>query len=114
VTDLTAAQWNERYPIGTPVVAYPGLRPEDDPKGERLITRTSSKAWVLGGHTAVVFVDGHGACINLTHVDPERYAIGRNGVFATLYDRVEQRIVLDNTTEDHCRRVRDQLIADAA
>ncbi|MFW3477275.1 hypothetical protein [Streptomyces microflavus] len=58
------------YSVGTPVYAYPGCRPEDDPKGERLVTRTTTAASVLGGHTAVVWVDGHSACINLTHVDP--------------------------------------------
>lgn len=67
---MNAEQWNERYPVGTPVVAYPGCRPEDDPNDERLITRTRSRAEILGGHTDVVWVDGHGACIALTHVDP--------------------------------------------
>lgn len=40
-----------------------------------------------------------------------RYAIGRDGVFATLYDRQEQRLVVENATEEHCRNVRDQLQA---
>jgi hypothetical protein len=66
---VNADQFNARYPIGTPVVAYPGARPEDASNGERLITRTRSKAEVLGGHTDVVWVDGHDACIALTHVD---------------------------------------------
>ncbi|MFE4420365.1 hypothetical protein [Streptomyces sp. NPDC056817] len=67
-----ADAFNAAHPIGTPVVAYPGCRPEDDPNDERLVTRTRSRAQVLGGHTAVVWVDGHGACIALTHVDPFR------------------------------------------
>ncbi|MFJ6566545.1 hypothetical protein ACIQNU_03940 [Streptomyces sp. NPDC091292] len=67
---MNAAEFNARYPVGTPVLAYPGVRPEDDQNAERLITRTRSKAEVLGGHTDVVWVDGHGACIALTHVDP--------------------------------------------
>ncbi|MFD4572066.1 hypothetical protein ACFWNK_01955 [Streptomyces sp. NPDC058417] len=72
MTDQPATQadhWNARYPIGTPVTAYPGVRPEDG-DDERLDTRTRSEAQVLGGHTAVVWVDGHSACIALTHVDP--------------------------------------------
>lgn len=69
---MNVEEWNARYPVGTPVFAYPGARPEDDPSGERLLTRTRSKAEVLGGHTDVVWVDGHGACIALTHVDPFR------------------------------------------
>lgn len=66
---MNAEQFNARYPVGTPVIAYPGARPEDDPNGERLVTRTRSRAEVLGGHTDVVWVDGHSACIALTHVD---------------------------------------------
>ncbi|MFF4943695.1 hypothetical protein [Streptomyces rubiginosohelvolus] len=64
-------RWNAAHPIGTPVTAYPGLRPEDNSKCVRLITHTRSAASVLGGHTAVVWVEGHGACIKLTHVDPQ-------------------------------------------
>ncbi|MET8841485.1 hypothetical protein ABZW67_15495 [Streptomyces rubiginosohelvolus] len=66
-----ADRWNAAHPIGTPVTAYPGLRPEDNSKCVRLITHTRSAASVLGGHTAVVWVEGHGACIKLTHVDPQ-------------------------------------------
>ncbi|MFD7922564.1 hypothetical protein ACFV3R_25470 [Streptomyces sp. NPDC059740] len=67
---LTAEQWNAEYPVGTPVIAYPGCRPEDDPTAEAIPSKTRSKASVLGGHTDVVWVDGHSACIALTHVDP--------------------------------------------
>ncbi|WP_432077751.1 hypothetical protein [Streptomyces sp. YPW6] len=65
-----ADRWNAQYPVGTAVFAYPGCRPEDDPKGTQLTTRTRSESSVLGGHTAVVWVEGHSACISLTHVDP--------------------------------------------
>lgn len=67
-----AELWNRLHPIGTPVTAYPGIRPEDSwnpEKVTRIITSTSSKATILGGHTAVVWVYGHSACITLTHVD---------------------------------------------
>lgn len=87
---MNAEQWNTRYPIGTPVLAYPGLRPDDSfvvaarerrtvtgrPNPDatdlspRLVTRTRSEAQVLGGHTDVVWVDGHSACIALDHIDP--------------------------------------------
>lgn len=40
----------------------------------------------------------------------DRYVIGRDGAFATLYDRQERRLVVENATEEHCRNVRDQLI----
>ncbi len=86
---MNAAEFNSRYPVGTHVYAYPGLRPDDpfvaaarkrrtglglsNPDAAdlspRLITRTRSVAQVLGGHTDVVWVDGHSACIALTHID---------------------------------------------
>lgn len=69
---MNAEQWNARYPSGTPVLAYPDARPEDDPNGVRLLTRTRSRAQLLEGHTDVVWVDGHSACIALSHVDPFR------------------------------------------
>lgn len=69
IAPLTAEQFNALHPIGTPVVAYPGLRPEDDPNAPRIETTTRSRAQVLGGHTDVVWVHGHGACIALTHID---------------------------------------------
>lgn len=67
---MNAEQFNALYPVGSPVIAYPGARPEDIPSATRLVTRTRSTAQVLGGHTDVVWVEGHGACIALTHVDP--------------------------------------------
>lgn len=57
-------RWNAAHPVSTPVTAYPVTR--DD---EALSTRTRSVAWVLGGHTAVVKVDGYAGGIALTHVD---------------------------------------------
>jgi hypothetical protein len=69
---VNADEFNARYKVGTPVIAYPGARPEDIPSARRLITRTRSEAQVLGGHTDVVWVDGHGACIALSHIDPFR------------------------------------------
>lgn len=66
---MNAEQFNALYPVGTPVVAYPDCRPEDDPTDERIETTTRSQATLLGGHTDVVWVHGHGACIALTHVD---------------------------------------------
>lgn len=86
---MNAAQFNAAYPVGTPVIAYPFIRPDhpiavafreraargrlfkgaDTDPCTRLETRTRSRAEVLGGHTDVVWVDGHGACIALTHID---------------------------------------------
>ena len=85
---MNAAEFNARYPVGTPVLAYPFVRPDDpvavkyreavaaglprkaeDDPCIRLVTRTRSRAEVLGGHTDAVWVDGHSACIALTHID---------------------------------------------
>lgn len=66
---MNADQFNARYPVGTPVFAYPDFRPEDDPTAERIETTTRSKAQLFCGHTDVVWVEGHGAYIALTHID---------------------------------------------
>jgi len=70
---LSAAQWNARYPIGTPVTAYPVARPEDPEATwacDRLNSRTSSAAWTFSHGIPVVQVEGHTGGIALTHVDP--------------------------------------------
>jgi hypothetical protein len=66
---MNAAEFNALYEVGTPVFAYPGCRPEDHPNDKRLVTRTRSEAQVLGGHTAVVWVEDYSSCIALSHVD---------------------------------------------
>jgi hypothetical protein len=72
--NATADAWNAAHKVGTPVIAYPGGRPEDFPNDERIFTTTRSRATVLGGHTAVVWVHGHSACIALTHIDVRTHA----------------------------------------
>lgn len=56
-------QFNEHVPIGTPVLYWPGERTGE---GRRSVTR--SAAWLLGGHTPVVLVDGYPGGIALSHV----------------------------------------------
>lgn len=82
-----ADEFNARYPIGTPVVAYPSVRPEDpvavsyrkaadaglrkhspDPC-ERLDTMTRTPAWILGHGEPVVSVHGYAGGICLSHID---------------------------------------------
>ena len=82
-----ADDFNARYPIGTPVVAYPGIRPEHpvavahrkrvedgrtfgttDPC-KRLDTVTRTPAWILGHGDPVVSVEGYAGGICLTHID---------------------------------------------
>lgn len=62
---MTADDWNATHPVGTPVLAWPGVR-EDEP----LATRTRTPAWTLGHGAAVVSVEGYAGGIALTHVEP--------------------------------------------
>ena len=67
---MNAETFNATYPVGTLVFAYPGARPEYIPSSRRLVTRTRTKAQSVGmDREGVVWVDGHGAYIVLTHVD---------------------------------------------
>lgn len=59
------AAFNAANPVGTPVRYWTGAR---EGEGRTSVTRT--EAQVLSGHTPVVWVEGHGACIALTHVQP--------------------------------------------
>ena len=82
-----ADDFNARYLIGTPVVAYPGIRPEhpvavayrervrdgrtfgDADPCKRLETATRTPAWLLGHGEPVVSVEGYSGGICLTHID---------------------------------------------
>ena len=48
--------WNARHPVGTPVTRFEFSNP---PRGAEQETKTRSAAWLMGGHTAVVSVEGH-------------------------------------------------------
>ncbi|MEU5496111.1 hypothetical protein [Streptomyces griseofuscus] len=87
---MNADQWNQRYPIGTPVLAYPGVRPDhplaiavrqrqtdgmhvdlgDADLCRALTTVTRTPAWNLGHGDPVVSVEGYAGGISLTHVVP--------------------------------------------
>jgi hypothetical protein len=58
-------QFNRHVPEGTAVLYWPGER-----AGEGRTSRTRSEAWLLGGHTPVVMVEGYAGGIALTHVCP--------------------------------------------
>lgn len=59
------AQFNSVCPVGTPVLYWPGDRRDEGRK-----SATRSEAWLLGGHTPVVMVEGYAGGIALTHVMP--------------------------------------------
>ena len=69
---MNADDFNRLYPVGTPVVAYPGVRP-DDPVApslcRRVETRTRTLAWRASSGRDVVMVEDHSSWIALTHVD---------------------------------------------
>jgi hypothetical protein len=52
--------WNHEHPVGTAVVYHPVI---GEPAGRE--TKTRSEAYVLGDHTAVVFVEGVAGCVAL-------------------------------------------------
>jgi hypothetical protein len=66
VTDQIRAvsDWNDRYPVGTPVTV------EKD-SGEIVATKTRSSAWMLSGHTAVVMLEGISGGYLLSRVRPK-------------------------------------------
>lgn len=55
--------WNATYPVGQAVRYSAGFREGATSRG-----RTRSRATLLGGHTAVVWVEGYSGCIALSHV----------------------------------------------
>ena len=54
------AAWNAAYPIGTEVEFHPVIGAHAHRK-----TRTTSEAYVLSGHTAVVALEGVAGCVAL-------------------------------------------------
>ncbi|MFC3986499.1 hypothetical protein [Streptosporangium jomthongense] len=64
-TPLTADEWNTAWPVGTPILAWPGSR-----DAEPLTTATRTTAWTLGSGHAVVSVEGCTGGIFLTHIQP--------------------------------------------
>jgi hypothetical protein len=58
-------QFNQRVPVGTPCLFWPGVR-----EGEGRESVTRSEAWLMGGHTPVVMVEGYPGSIALSHVMP--------------------------------------------
>jgi hypothetical protein len=47
-------KWNAKHPVGTLVTRYKLINPLREPEE----TKTRSEAWLMGGHTAMVMVEG--------------------------------------------------------
>ncbi len=64
--EAEAAEWNQSYPIGTPVTRYKLINPLR--MGNE--TKTRSQAWVMGGHSVMIMVDGVSGGVLLESVKP--------------------------------------------
>jgi hypothetical protein len=62
-----ASKFNERFPIGTTVRYWTGVRGQ----GLGKISKTRTEAQVIGGHTAVVWLEDQTGCVALSHVEPQ-------------------------------------------
>lgn len=58
--------WNSRHPVGTPVTRYKLVHPLREPEE----TKTRSEAWLMGGHTAMVMVEGVAGGVMVESVKP--------------------------------------------
>ena len=59
-----ARQWNSLHPIGTEVIRYKRINPLSE--GNK--TKTRSEAWVMGGHSIVVLVEGVSGAVQLESI----------------------------------------------
>lgn len=59
-------EWNAKYPVGTPVTRYRLVSPLESPE----YTKTRSEAWLMGGHTAMVMVEGVAGGVMVKSVIP--------------------------------------------
>jgi len=66
IAEKSCLAWNRLHPIGTPVKCYRSYG--DEKTAFHSVTRSAS--WVMGGHSAMVMVDGHDGAYALTHVVP--------------------------------------------
>lgn len=60
--------WNEKYPVGTPVTRYRLVNPLSEP----FETETRSEAWLMGGHSAMVMVKGVAGGVMVESVKPRQ------------------------------------------
>lgn len=61
-TEAQVSDWNKQYPLGTLVRRYKMMKPLREPAETH---RTISPAFVLGGHTAAVELEGFGGWVAL-------------------------------------------------
>ena len=61
-----ANAWNAKHPVGTAVTRYKLI----NPLSEGTETKTRSEAWVMGGHSVMVMVEGVSGGVVLESVIP--------------------------------------------
>lgn len=59
------ANFNATFPVGTKVRYWTGVR---EGLGKESTTRSDAK--LIGGHAAVIWLDGVSGCVALSHVEP--------------------------------------------
>lgn len=60
--------WNAKHPPGTPVIVHKDF-------GDVVETITRSVAEVLGGHTAVIWLEGISGCYDLDRVEARESSV---------------------------------------
>ena len=70
------SEWNARYPVGTRVTRYKLINPLREPQE----TKTRSAAWVMGGHSAMVMVNGVAGGVLVESVVPSLEQEGSDSV----------------------------------
>ena len=72
--EALAHKWNRRFSVGTRVRYWTGRR-----EGLGKISTTLTEAQVIGGHTAVVWLENQTGCVALSHVEPEAQTLVGSG-----------------------------------
>ena len=62
--DITAVEWNQRFPVGTPVRYHPIIGDK-----EFITSKTRSEAWELGHGAPVVKIEGRTGGVALEAID---------------------------------------------
>lgn len=63
ILERRCREWNDAHGVGTEVRYHPVIF-----LPEHRLTKTRSKAYVMGGHSAVLFVEGEAGCVSLDAV----------------------------------------------
>lgn len=108
--NLTADEFNEKFPVGTPVTYCP--RSQDARGVLRLSTRTITPARELGDGTPVVGLGGREGARSLTHIElraaPAAVETGGPEDFMATLDRITAaREEAESIRCPHCQHVQD-------